>query len=109
MFLYKPASGFCFTRATQTYHEIHEVPLSPLTICGMPILVSGSSAQQVVKLSVGPSKKSNARMDFWEFLHSWGGAWMWEVIKPVKETLVDISWMVDGLKNGSLIWVTGGS
>ncbi len=34
---------------------------------------------------------------------------MWEVIEPVKETLVDISWMVDGLKNGSLIWVTNGS
>ena len=34
---------------------------------------------------------------------------MWEVIEPVKETPVDISWMVDGLKNGSLIWVTDGS
>jgi hypothetical protein len=66
MFLYKPASGFCFTRATRTYHEIYEVPLSPSTICGMPISVTGSSAQQVVKLSVGPSlaKKSDARTDF---------------------------------------------
>ncbi len=108
MFLYKPALGFCFTRATWTYHAIHELPLSPSTICGMPILVTGSFAQQVVKLSMGPplAKESNARTEFLEFLYSWGGAWMWEVIKPVKGTLADISWIVDGLKNESLIWVT---
>jgi hypothetical protein len=93
MFLYKPALGFCFTRATWTYHAIHEVPLSPSTICGMPILVTGSFAQQVVKLSVGPplAKESNARTEFWEFLYSWGGAWMLEVIKPVKGTPANIS------------------
>ena len=31
---------------------------------------------------------------------------MWEVIEPVKGTPANISWIVDGLKNGSLIWVT---
>jgi hypothetical protein len=107
MFFYKPASGFRFTQATRTYHAIHEVPLSPSTICGMPISVTGSFAQQVVKLSVGPplAKESDTRTEFWELLYSWGGAWMWEVIE-VKGTPADISWILDGLKNGSLIWVT---
>lgn len=72
MFHYKPASGFRFTRATRTYHEIHEEPLSPSTIRGVPISVTGTFAQQVVKLSVGPplAKASGKRTNFWEFLHS---------------------------------------
>jgi hypothetical protein len=75
MFHYKPASGFCFTRSTLTYHMTHEEPISPATARGLPISDTGFSAQQVIKLSIGPAlaTETNARTGFWEFLHSWGG------------------------------------
>jgi len=56
-------------------------------------------------LAVGPSKPS----DFWEFLHSWGGKWMWEGIDNSQSTKHDMTWAVDGMKNHTLIWVTDGS
>jgi len=78
---------------------------------GLPILVTGFSVQQVIILSIGPAlaTETDARTGFWEFLHSWGGTWMWEVIEPGKDTLADVSWIVNGLHNGSLIWTTDGS
>ena len=111
MFHYKPAAGFCFTRSTLTYHMTHEEPLSPAMVHGLPISVTGFSAQQVIKLSIGPAlaTETDARTGFWKFLHSWGGTWMWEEIKPGKDTPADVSWIVDGLRNGALIWTTDGS
>jgi hypothetical protein len=34
---------------------------------------------------------------------------MWDKIKYGKDTLADISWVVNGTNNGSLIWATDGS
>ena len=78
---------------------------------GLPILVTGFSVQQVIILSIGPAlaTETDARTGFWEFLHSWGGTWMWEVIEPGKDTPADVSWIVNGLRNGALIWTTDGS
>jgi hypothetical protein len=111
MFHYKPAAGFCLTRSNCTYHMTYEEPLSPAMDHGLPISVTGISVQRVIKLSIRPAlpTETDARMGFWEFLHSWGGTWMWEVIKPGKDTLEEVSWIVDGLRNGSLIWTTEGS
>ena len=33
---------------------------------------------------------------------------MWEVIEPDKDTPKDVSWIVEGLRGGSLIWTTDG-
>jgi hypothetical protein len=111
MFHYKPATGFRLTRSTRTYHISYEEQFSPAMDHGLPILVTSLSVQQVIKLSSGPAltTKTDARAGFWEFLHSWGGTWMMEVIKPGKDTLEDVSWIVNGLRNGSLIWTTDGS
>ena len=67
--------------------------------------------QQVVKLSTGPAlvTEADACTGFWEFLYSWGGTWMWELIEPGKDTPTGVQWIVDGLRNGSLIWTTDGS
>ena len=75
-----------------------------------PISVTGVSAQRVTKLSTGPAlvAATDARTEFWEFLHGWGGTWMWEVIEPGKDTPADVSWIVEGLQEGSLIWTTAG-
>ena len=111
MFYFKPAAGFRFTRLTRAYHITHEKPLSLAMAHGLPILVTGFSVQQVIILSIGPAlaTETDARTGFWEILHSWGGTWMWEVIEPGKDIPADVSWIVNGLRNGSLIWTTDGS
>ena len=90
---------------------MREEPLSPLVIQGIPTSVTGLSDQQVVKLSEGPAlaKGSDETMDFWEFLYSWGGKWMWEGIEAGQGLPCDMTWVAEGIKNYTLIWVTDGS
>ncbi len=111
MFHYKQVAGFCLTRSTHAYLMSYKEPLSPATDHGTPILVTGVSTQRVTKLSTGPVlvAATDSRTRFWEFLHGWGGTWMWEVIEPGKDTPVDVVWIAEGLREGSLIWTTDGS
>ena len=102
VFHYKLAAGLRFTQSTRTYHMSHKEPLLPNIDHGLPISVAGLAKQQVVKLST-------AHIRFWDFLYSWGGTWMWEVMEYGKDTPVDIQWLVDGLCNGTSIWATDGS
>ncbi len=46
--------------------------------------MSGLTVQLVTKLSEGLTlaKETEKEMDLWEFLHGWGGAWMWEGVEP---------------------------
>ncbi len=71
----------------------YEEPLSLARDHGIPILITSVSAQRVTKLSTGPAlvAATDACTGFWEFLHGWGGTWMWEVLEPGKDTPVDVS------------------
>ncbi len=111
MFHYKQVAGFCLTQSNRAYLMTYEEPLSSATDHGIPISVTGVSTQQVTKLSTGPvlAAATDACTGFWEFLHGWEGTWMWEVIEPGKDTPVNVSWIVEGLREGSLIWTTNGS
>jgi hypothetical protein len=111
MFHYKPPSGFRFTRARRTYHVMQEEHLSPSIIQGVPTSVTSFSAQQVIKLSEEPAlaKAVEETPDFWELLYSWGGTWMWEGMEAGKDSPDNISWIADGLKDSSLVWVMDGS
>jgi hypothetical protein len=111
MTYYKPVAGFCLTRSNHAYLMSYKKPLSLATDHSIPILFTGVSAQWATKLSTGPAlvTATDARTGFWEFLHSWGGTWMWEVIQPSKDTPVDVLWIAEGLRDGSLIWTTDGS
>jgi hypothetical protein len=76
MFHHKPATGYCLTWLTRTYHMSYEELLSPAMAHGLPILVTGFSVQQVTKLSIlgqARATETDPRTGFWEFLHSWGG------------------------------------
>ncbi len=88
-----------------------EEPILPLVIQGIPTSVTSFSDQQVVKLSkrLALAKAPDKTMDFWEFLYSWGGKWMWEGIEAGKDLLCDMSWVAEGMMNNSLVWVTDGS
>ena len=108
---YTPSSGFRFTRSARTYHKSFEEPLPTKMDHRSPISVTGLVTKKVVKLSTGLSlaTAADAPMSFWDFLYSWGGTWMWKVIEPGTDTPADVQWMVDGLRNGSLIWAIDGS
>jgi hypothetical protein len=108
IFNFNQSSGFRFTQATRKYHLTREEPLSPLVIQGIPTSVTGLSDQQVVKLSKGPAlaKSSDETMDFWEFLYSWGGRWMWEGVEAGKDLPYNMSWVAEETNN-SLVWVMG--
>jgi hypothetical protein len=90
---------------------VREAPLLPMVIQGTPTSITGSIAQWVVKLSKGPAlaKASNKRLDFWEFLYSWGGEWMWEGIEACQGLPYDMIWVAEGMKNYTLIWVADSS
>ncbi len=90
---------------------VREAPLLPTVIQGIPDSITGSIAQRVVKLSKGPAlaKASNKRLDFWEFLYSWGGKWMWEGIEAGQGLPYNMTWVAEGMKSYTLIWVTDGS
>ncbi len=83
----------------------------PSAIKGIPTSVTGLSDQQEVKLSEEPAlaKAPDETMDFWEFLYSWRGKWMWERIEAGKDLPYDMSWVAEGMPNNSLVWVTDGS
>ncbi len=90
---------------------MREEPLLPSVIQGISTSVTIFSDQQVVKLSKRPAlvKAPDRTMDFWEFLYSWGGKWMWEGIEAGKDSPYKMSWVAEGMTNNSLVWVTDGS
>jgi hypothetical protein len=93
------------------YNLMWDKPLLPSVIQGMPTSVTAFTIQQVIKLSEGPAlaEVTDHTMDFWGFLRSWGGEWMWEGVEPSKDLLQDMLWVVEELTNGSLICITDGS
>ncbi len=90
---------------------MREAPLLPPVIQVIPTSVTGYTIQWVVKLSKGPApaKAVNKRLDFWEVLYSWRGQWMWEGIEAGQGLPYDMSWVAEGMKIHTLIWVTDGS
>jgi len=72
------------------------VSVSPIDSTSVRYLGFGSP------LALGPSQPS----DFWEYLRSLGGEWMWD---GVEEEDQDLQWLVDGLKSGTIIAVTDSS
>jgi hypothetical protein len=93
------------------YHLEQEEPYRPPVILGLLTSVLGLSDQQVVKLSKGPvlANVPKETTNFWEFLYTWGGTWMREGIDEDQATKEDVTWIAEGMRNNTLIWVTDGS
>jgi hypothetical protein len=66
---------------------------------------------KVNKLNEGApfAKEPLLPTDFWEFLDTWGGKWMWESIDDSQQSKHNLSWLVEGMKLNTLTWVTDGS
>ncbi len=106
MIIYNVSPGLRLTRATKRYKLLSNEPIATGFIKGAPTSVFGLNVQLVTKLSEGPTlaEETEKEMDFWEFLCSWGGAWMWEGVEPGNSSPLDMSWIADGLTLSSLIW-----
>ncbi len=78
---------------------------------GRPVSVQGLDDKSVNIMNMGPplSRGPQQPSDFWEFLRSWGGEWMWDGIEDSQDTKQDLSWLIEGMKTGLLLWVTDGS
>ena len=93
------------------YHLERKELYTPSVVLGLPTSVLGFSDQQVVKLNDGPALATAPKeiTEFWKFLYSWGGTWMWEGIEEDQATKEDVTWIAKGMKINTLIWVTDGS
>jgi hypothetical protein len=111
LYHYRLQMGHRQTRTTKMYHLERGEPYTPDVMLGLPTSVSGLSDQQVIKLSKGPAlaKVPEETTNFWRFLYNWGGTWMWEGIDEDKTTKENVTWIAEGMRNNTLIWVTDGS
>ncbi len=75
---------------------------------GAPCSVTIFDDKNVSLSSVGSKHAVSPAMpsDFWHYLLTWGGKWMWTNI--VNEG-PDLQWLYDAVVNGTAIWVTDGS
>jgi hypothetical protein len=98
VFHYLPALNYQQTRATKTYTLVWEEPLTPQFEPGAPTLVIGFTDKNVNKFNKGIQlvKGPSLPTDFWDFLDTWGGMWMWEGINENPPTKYDLTWLVDG-------------
>ena len=60
------------------------------------------------KLQDGPDLVNDPKehTNFWDFIHSWGGSWMWDDIDFTQDTTQDLKWVAEGMQNNTLVWTT---
>ncbi len=77
---------------------------------GTPTSVLTLTNKKVIKLidSVLLAKGLLLPTDFWEFLGTWGGTWMWESIDDSQQSKHNLSWLVEAMESNTLTWVTDG-
>ena len=93
-------------------YEQHQTEERNQQEIGFPTSVTTTLEEKTVtKQAEGPrlSPEPSDPTNFWEFLYSWGGEWMWEGIDDKQETKHSLTWLVDGMKNNTLFWITDGS
>jgi hypothetical protein len=111
VYYYLPSQSKCRTRSGLAYVLAWKESLRGNHVMGKPVSVQGSEETHVYKLNIGltlardPQQPSN----FWEYLRNWGGEWMWEGIEDGQATKSGLSWLVQGMKSNTLLWVTDGS
>ncbi len=96
---------------TTTYGLIWEEDISPTFKRGAPTSVVRLTNTTINRLNEGAplAKGPLLPTDFWDFLNTWGGMWMWEGINKNQPTKHELTWLVEGMKSNTLIWVTDGS
>jgi hypothetical protein len=63
---------------------------------GQLVSVQGSDKTHINQLNIGPTLARGPQQlsNFWNFLRTWGGEWMWEGIEDGQATKHGLSWLV---------------
>ena len=94
------------TRGGQRYERIQTGPVGPPA--GVPVSVTVETTRYIIRHEVGGELATSPTQpdNFWAFLRSWGGEWMWNSIEDENQ---DLTWLVDALRNNTALLVTDGS
>ena len=108
---YLRTANYRRTRSSTSYDLAWEEDLTPTFKRGTPTSVLTYTNTKVNKLNEGfPfATKPLLPTDFWEFLNTWGGTWMWENIDGSQQSKLNLSWLLEGMKLNTPKWVTDGS
>jgi hypothetical protein len=108
---YRRIVTFRRTRSSTSYDIASEEDLTPTFKRGTPTPVLTSTNTRVNKLNEGTpfATEPLPPTDFWEFLNTWGGTWMWESTDDSQQSKHNLSWLVEGMKFNTLTWVADGS
>ena len=80
-------------------------------ITGAPASVKVLKNEEVKLRCTGPpltETKQREHKTVWELLESWGAEWMWNLVSE-EDKSQDLSWIRDGMINGTLVWCCDGS
>jgi hypothetical protein len=108
---YLPSQSICRTRSGLAYTLTWKEQLRGNHVMAQPVSVQGSHKTHSNKLNIGPTLARGPQQpsDFWDFLRTWGGEWMWEGIEDGQATKHNLSWLVQGMESNTLLWVTDSS
>ncbi len=108
---YLPSQSIRCTHSRLVYTLTWKKQLRENHEMGHPVSVQGLDETHVNKLNIGPTLARGPQQpnDFWDFLRTWGGEWMWEEIEDGQAKKHDLSWLVHGMESNTLLWVTDGS
>jgi hypothetical protein len=108
---FRPARRLRLTRSKVVYQQVHDKEYNSQMLLGCPTSVRAILLTKVNKLQEGPSFANATKeyTNFWDFIQSWGGNWMWDDIDFAQETTQDLKWVSEGMQNNTLVWTTDGS
>ena len=93
-------SSLCYTKVGSGQEELMGRPASVQVLDGAGVKLRCAGPPLTVK----PEDLG----DFWDYLTRQGGTWMWEGLSE-KHKNDGLTWLVEGLKRGTVEWCTDGS
>jgi hypothetical protein len=107
---YLHTANYRQTRSSTSYDLAWEEHLTPTFKRGAPTSDLSLTNTKVNKLNEGVplAKGPLLPTDFWEFLDTWGGTWMWESIDDSQQSKHNLSWLMKGMESNTLTWVKDG-
>jgi hypothetical protein len=108
---YLRTENYRITRSSTLYNLAWEKDLTTNFKRGAPTSVLTYTTTKVIRLKEGSSfaQDPETPTNFWKFLDSWGGTWMWENIDDSQQSKHNLLWLAEGMKSNTLTWVTDGS
>jgi hypothetical protein len=88
---YLPLQGIQTTRSILLYILTWKEKICEDHVLGHPVSVQSVDDTHIYTMNTGPALARGTQQpsDFWEFLRSWGGKWMWDGVKDSQATKHD--------------------